>query len=100
MSSILRENYKYRIWRFEKEEKVFYSAGISRKLQDGKIERGYLPIQFKKGVNIENGATIVIKKEFETFYKTGQETRLYHFITDYELVNEEPKPDVDPELPF
>lgn len=52
---------------FNKEGK--YSIGISNKKQDGTYDNAYIPIQFNKGVELENGTDIYIKNAWLSFYK-------------------------------
>ena len=46
------------IFRNEKDGKVFYSIGLSKKNQDGKYTSGYIPCRFPKDANIENKTKI------------------------------------------
>lgn len=52
-----------------KSDKGFYSTGISNKLMDGSWDNAYFPVQFKKGVEVENKSTINITNGFLTFYR-------------------------------
>lgn len=52
-----------------KNEKGFYSTGISNKLLDGTYENAYIQVQFKKGVELENKTKINITNGFLTFWK-------------------------------
>lgn len=52
-----------------KNDKGFYSTGISNKLMDGSWDNAYFPIQFKKGVEVENKSKINITNGFLTFYR-------------------------------
>lgn len=55
-----------------KNDKGFYSTGISNKLLDGTYENAYIQVQFKKGVELENKTKINITNSFLTFWK-GQD---------------------------
>lgn len=55
-----------------KNEKGFYSTGISNKNMDGSYENTYMTVQFKKGVELENKTKINITNAFLTFWK-GQD---------------------------
>jgi DNA gyrase/topoisomerase IV subunit B len=52
-----------------KSDKGFYSTGISNKLMDGSWDNAYFPVQFKKGVEVENKTEINITNGFLTFYR-------------------------------
>ena len=52
-----------------KNEKGFYSTGISNKLIDGSYDNAYITIQFKKGIELENKTKINITNGFLTFYR-------------------------------
>ena len=70
--------------------KKSYSIGISKKLQDGSYENGFLPAQFKKDVVINNKTKIDIKKAWLSFYKTteGNRTVPFIFINDFTVTEE------------
>ena len=55
-----------------KNDKGFYSTGISNKLMDGSYENAYISVQFKKGTEIENKTKINITNGFMSFFK-GQD---------------------------
>lgn len=75
------------IFKTVKDDKTFYSIGLSRKLQDGSYENGYMPVRFKKDVNVENKTKIKIKNAWIDFYKVENITNTYIFINDFEIVN-------------
>lgn len=52
-----------------KNDKGFYSTSMSRKTVDGTYQSAYIPVQFKKGVELENKSTINITKGFLSFDK-------------------------------
>jgi hypothetical protein len=55
-----------------KNEKGFYSTGISNKLMDGSYDNAYINVQFKKGTELENKTKINITNGFMSFFK-GQD---------------------------
>ena len=55
-----------------KNDKGFYSTGISNKNMDGTYENAYISVQFKKGTEIENKTKINITNGFMSFFK-GQD---------------------------
>lgn len=52
-----------------KNDKGFYSTSIGTKKADGTYNNAYIPLQFKKGVSLENKAQINIKNAFLAFEK-------------------------------
>lgn len=55
-----------------KNDKGFYSTGISNKLMDGSYDNAYISVQFKRGIEVENKSKINIKNGFLSFWK-GQD---------------------------
>ena len=83
-----------RIFRREYNGRTYYSAGISKKdMNTNTYTSEYIPVSFKKGVDIPNKTDIVIKNSFLTFdkyQKEGQDRPTVAwklFILDYELKN-------------
>ena len=81
----------YTIFRNDVNGKTFYKIGLSKKKQDGTFENGYVPIQFKKGVDIPNQTKIYLRSAWWTFYNKvvsvngadHKETIPYIFCNDY-----------------
>lgn len=69
-----------------KNDNGYYSIGLSKKNQDGTRANGYMPCQFKKGVELENQTRIYIKSAWLNFYIKDNKTMPYVFINDYQLV--------------
>lgn len=70
-------------------ERKYYKVGISKKKQDGTYENGYVDVQFKKGVEIENKEKIYFKNAFLTFYKNkDNKTIPYIMVLDYDKVED------------
>lgn len=74
-----------------------YSVMLRKKNQDNSYESAYIPIQFNKGVELDNKTLIKIKNAWLTFYKLEkdgkQETKFVIKCSDFEKVehNEESK---------
>jgi hypothetical protein len=69
---------------------VIYSTALSKKQMDGTYDRGYIGVQFKKGVEVPNKAEIDIKNGWLSFYKNkDNQTIPIIFISEYELVQQE-----------
>ena len=78
------------IFKNEKDGKVSYSIGLSKKKEDGTYENGYMPCRFKKDVQLDDKTKIRIKNAWLDFYKIEKRTLAYIFINEFEKV-EEPK---------
>lgn len=59
-----------RIFRKEINGFTTYSTSISNKNVEGQWEKMYIPVNFPKGTEIENGTDINIKDGFLSFYKS------------------------------
>lgn len=78
------------IFRKDYEGRVSYTMGISKKKQDGTYDNAYLPVQFKKGVELENKTNIYIKDAWLTFFKTREGKPIFYiFINDFNTVSEQ-----------
>ena len=75
------------IFRNEKDGKVFYSIGLSKKDQNGKYTSGYIPCRFPKDTNIENKTKIKILNAWLDFWVDDKKiTHPYIFINKYEII--------------
>ena len=75
------------IFKREYQGKIFQSVGLSKKNQDGTYTNGYMAVQFKNNVSLDDKTKINIKKAWLTFYLKDNETKPYIFINDFEIVN-------------
>ena len=82
----IKENEEVMIF---KNEKGFYTIGMSRKDRNGQYFNGYFPCQFKKSENVENKTKIKLKNAFISFYLKDEKTMPYVMILDYSVVEEE-----------
>ena len=82
----ISNEYPVMIFANQKEDKTYYSLGLSKKNQDGSYINGYLQCQFKKGVELDNQTNIYIKDAWISFYIKDNKTIPYVFINEYELV--------------
>ena len=80
-----------------KEEMVFrkdyngkpsYSLGLSKKDKDGKYINGYVKVNFKKGVELNNKSKIKITNAWLDFYKDNEKTIPTIFINDFEITQD------------
>ena len=83
-----------------KDDKGKYSIPISKKVGE-EYQYRYYPVEFLKGVELENKTSIIIKNAFMTWFdwefddKKG--TKYPIKITAYEEVEEKPKEEVTPQ---
>ncbi len=76
------------IFRHTKEDKVFYSIGLSKKDIDGNYINGAISCRFPKGVDIPDRTKIMVRNGWLDFYVKDKITYPYLFISQYEIVNE------------
>ena len=80
------------VFRKDNEYGTFYTIGMSKKLEDGSYENGYMDVRFKKDVDLENMTKINIKEAWLTFYTKSEGddkvTKPYIFINRFELVED------------
>ena len=60
-------NKKFRVFRYEKDGRVAYTIGASKKNKEGKYDYAYKPVRFRKDVNLANKTEIIIKEGWEDF---------------------------------
>ena len=70
-----------------------YSVMLRKKNQDNSYESAYIPIQFNKGVELDNKTLIKIKNAWLTFYKIDtqdgkQETRFVIKCSEFQEVEQ------------
>jgi hypothetical protein len=56
------DNKEQMIFRNERDGKVSYSIGLSKKKEDGTYERGYMPVRFRKDTEQKDKTKIKIKE--------------------------------------
>lgn len=61
----IEPNRKYRIWRKDFNGKTFYNIIVNQKEYDGTESRYYIPVTFKKGIEVQNQTDIKIIKGIE-----------------------------------
>ena len=75
------------IFRNEYEGKVSYKIGLSKKNKEGQFDKGYIPVRFKQGVELNNQTRILIKEAWLSFAKYENKTYPYIFINDFNIVD-------------
>ncbi len=76
------------IFRKDYNGKPSYSLGLSKKDKDGKFINGYIKVNFKKGVELNNKSKIKIKNAWLDFYKDNEKTMPTIFINEFEIAQE------------
>ena len=84
---------KFRVFRYEKDGRVAYTIGASKKNNEGKYDNAYKPVRFRKDVNLANKTEITIKEGWEDFtnYETPEgkkKTHWFFFINKFELASD------------
>lgn len=74
------------IFKNEYNGRINYSVGLTKKDKDGKYINGYMNVQFKKDIELENQTKIKIKEAWLSFNQHEKKTYPYIFINDFELV--------------
>lgn len=89
---------KTKIFRNDYNGKTFYSATISKKLQDGEWDNTTINIQFPKSVDLENGTKIDITKAWLTFYLKEKKPVFYIMCTEF-TIEDGAEPKREPTIP-
>lgn len=80
----------YAVMVFKNDNK--YSICVSNKKSDGTYEKAYFPIQFNKGIELEDRTKIYIKKAWLSFYKWEYQdkkgTTFFIKCSDFETLKE------------
>lgn len=76
------------IFRKDINDKAIYTLGLSKKNKEGQYVNGYINVNFKKGVELNNQTKIKIKQAWLDFYKKDKITVPTIFINDFELVDD------------
>ena len=90
MKIISDENRPDMIFKHEgKNGKVSYSMGISKKQQDGSNLKSYIPVTFKKGVEVPNKSLIIIEDGWmSTFQNNNKDMVNYIFINKFRIASQ------------
>ena len=78
------------IFRKDYNDRPIYTLGLSKKKQDGSYDKGYIQVNFKKGIELNNQTKIKIKQAWLDFYKKDKITVPVIFISDFDIVEDIP----------
>ena len=76
------------IFRSERDVKVSYAIGLSKKKEDGTYEKGFMPVKFKKGIELKDRTKITIKEAWMDFFKIDKKTIPYIFINKFDMASD------------
>lgn len=83
---------KYAVMIF-KSDSGKYTVGLNNKKMDGTYDSSYFPIQFNKGVELENKTKILLKTAWLSFYnwvyQDKKGTKFFIKCSDFEIVEDE-----------
>ena len=78
----------FTIFKNEYNGREYYKIGLSKKLENGDYQSGYITCKFRKNVSLDNNTKIYIKTAWLSFYKKDKATIPYIFINEFETVND------------
>ena len=76
------------IFRNERDSKVSYAIGLSKKNQDGTFDRGFMPVRFRKDIELKDRTKITIKEAWMDFFKIDKKTIPYIFINKFDMASD------------
>ena len=76
----VQAGFNYTVYRNDRNGKSYYKICVTQKAFDGQESKHYIPVTFKKGIELPDKTKIKIKKAVENVYKKGFDT-----IFTYEL---------------
>lgn len=83
---------KVRVFKSTYNDRNYYKVQVKQKNYDDTEDIFYVPLQFKKGVELENQTDIIIKEAYENMRKNPKDEYnpiYYLMITEYEVVERE-----------
>ena len=75
------------IYRYNGQYGTSYSIKIAKKNIKGEFETAFMPVKFKKGVEIANKTKIIIKNGWITFNLVDKKPNWYVFINEFDEVD-------------
>lgn len=83
---------KIRVFKNTYNDRNYYRVQVKQKNYDDTEDIFYVPLQFKKGVELENQTDIIIKQAYENMRKNPKDEYnqiTYLVVTDFEIVERE-----------
>ena len=84
----IEPNRKIRVFKNTYNDKTFYKVQITQKNYDNTEFKAYMPVQFKKGVELNNETDIIIIEAYENFRPNPKDSYnpIYYLnITEFEI---------------
>ena len=76
--------YPITIYRKKFEDKICYSTRISKKDKEGNYQNAFIPVQFKKDINVEDRSKIMIMNGWLDFYINKENKPVFTiFISEF-----------------
>ena len=82
------------IFKYAKDDKEYYSIGLSTKDKDGNYQKGYMNCKFRKDVKLDNKTKIRLLDAWVDFYIKDKITHPYIFINKFETIKDEQIKDI------
>lgn len=90
----IEANKKYTIYKNIYNDVPYYKILVYQKMYDGTKKSYYKEVKFKRGIELENTTTIIIKKAFENLRDNPKDSIhpiSYLMITEFEIASEKEK---------
>lgn len=84
----ITSNREEMIFRNERDGKTTYAIGLSKKKEDGTYEKGYMPVRFRKDIELKDKTKITIKEAWMDFFKIEKKTYPYIFINKFDMADD------------
>ena len=85
----LQAGKKYRVFKTVYNDRTFYKVQVTQNNYDGKKEKVYIGVQFKKNIELKNETDIIIYTAYQNYRKNPKDSYNwieYYVITDFEIV--------------
>lgn len=89
----VQAGYNYKVYRQDRNGFTFYKISVQKKLADGQKQYDYIPVTFKKGVDIQDKTVIKIKQAFENIVYKKEDIKHWNpmisiHITEFEVIDD------------
>ena len=84
----VQAGFNYTVYRNDRNGKTYYKICVVQKAFDGQESKHYIPVTFKKDVELQDKTKIKIKVAVENVYKKGYDTISTYMILDFDNLSE------------
>lgn len=84
----VQAGFNYTVYRNDRNGKSYYKICVTQKAFDGQETKHYIPVTFRKGVELPDKTKIKIKQAVENVYKKGFDTISTYMILDFDNLSE------------